>query len=108
MPLLDGYLALYGALALGHLFLQTLLGHLEHRRQLAAEREPQYGSYRPSVTVAVPVYNEDPETLRRCFDSLKAQAYDLDVIVVDDGSPNQELLLALYDEFVDDQFRVVL
>ncbi|MCA1676075.1 MAG: glycosyltransferase, partial [Actinobacteria bacterium] len=41
-------------------------------------------------------------------DSLKAQAYDLDVIVVDDGSPNQELLLALYDEFVDDQFRVVL
>ncbi len=110
MPALDRYLALYGIFALAHLALQTLLGHLEHRRQVADERDPGYGSYRPSVTVAIPVYNEDPHTLRKCFDSLKEQAYggSLDVIVVDDGSPNQDELLPIYDEYVDDRFRVVL
>ncbi len=109
VPALEEYLALYGLLALTHLVVQTVLGHLEHRRQSRTEREPEYGGYRPSVSVVVPVYNENPETLRCCLDSLTGQTYPrLDVIVVDDGSPNQEELLALYDEYAKDSFRIVL
>lgn len=64
MPAHEGYLALYGLLALSHLVIQTLLGHLEHRRQRRDERADGYGSYQPSVSVVIPVYNEDPGTLR--------------------------------------------
>ena len=42
----------------------------------------------PEITVIVPVYRVE-KYLRRCVDSLLAQAYqDLEIILVDDGSPD--------------------
>lgn len=42
----------------------------------------------PKVSVCVPVYNVE-KTLRRCVDSLYAQTFqDFEVILVDDGSPD--------------------
>ncbi len=43
---------------------------------------------KPSVTVVVPIYNVE-KYLRRCIDSLLAQDYSLlEIILVDDGSPD--------------------
>lgn len=105
----EGYLAIYGVLALSHLALQMVMAHLEHRRQQRDAAAEGHGSHAPGVTVVVPAFNEDPDTLRRCLDSLRRQDYaDLEVIVVDDGSPNQEELLPLYDELSGERFRVLL
>ncbi len=47
--------------------------------------------------------------MRRCLESLRTQAYDsMEVVVVDDGSPNQEELLPVYDAYAGSQFRVFL
>lgn len=46
---------------------------------------------RTDVAVIVPVYNEDPELLRQCFDSLLGQTYRLSgVYVTDDGSDDAQ------------------
>lgn len=61
----------------------------------------------PVISVIVPVYNAAP-WLRRCVDSILAQTYrDLEVILVDDGSP--DCSGAICDEYAgkDQRVRVV-
>ena len=99
------YLVIYGVLALGHIALQMVLGHLEHRRQ----NRRVYTSATPRVTVVVPAYNEDPTLLHACLLSIDRQDYpEIEAIVVDDGSLNVEQLLPVHDEFSKGRFRVVL
>jgi N-acetylglucosaminyltransferase len=52
----------------------------------------------PSVDVVIPCYNEDPELLEACFHSVAEQEYggELQVYVIDDGSPNRAALLPAY------------
>lgn len=65
-----------------------------------AEPEP----YWPSVDVVVPCFNEDPEVLRRCLESVLGQCYGgaLRLWVVDDGSSNRSALEHVYDKFAAD------
>jgi N-acetylglucosaminyltransferase len=65
-----------------------------------AEPEP----YWPSVDVVVPCFNEDPDVLRHCLDSILGQSYEgsLRLWVVDDGSSNRSALEAVYDRFAAD------
>jgi hyaluronan synthase/N-acetylglucosaminyltransferase len=101
------YLAIYGVIALSHLVIQTLLAHLEARRQRREAAAPAYGTHAPSVSVVIPVFNEDPATLRRCLESLRDQDYPvLDVVVVDDGSTTQEELRPVYDELIGGRLRL--
>jgi hyaluronan synthase len=103
--IIDTYLVIYGIIALGHIALQMVLGHLEYRRQ----RRRTYGASTPRVTVVVPAYNEDPALLHRCLLSIDRQDYpEIEAIVVDDGSLNVEELLPVHDEFSTGRFRVVL
>lgn len=45
------------------------------------------GEYAPTVSVIVPEYNEDPELMEQCLDSVLEQTYDVaEVFVTDDGS----------------------
>jgi hyaluronan synthase len=105
MAFINTYLVIYGALALSHIALQMILGHLEHRRQ----QRRTYSSSTPRVTVVVPAYNEDPAMLHRCLLSIDRQEYpEIEAIVVDDGSLNVEQLLPVHDEFSRGRFRVVL
>jgi cellulose synthase/poly-beta-1,6-N-acetylglucosamine synthase-like glycosyltransferase len=55
----------------------------------------------PSVDVVIPTYNEDPEILERCFDSLDRQTYqgEMRFLVVDDGSSNLDSLLPVYRRY---------
>lgn len=106
MSLLSAFLVAYGVLALSHLGIQLLFGHLEYRRQKKLPFDPRWT---PSVTVLVPVYNEDIGVLDACLGSIQRQSYPgLQVLVVDDGSANREQLLDVLEQFSDGAFRVLL
>ena len=62
---------------------------------------------KPNISVIVPIYNVEPY-LRRCVDSLLVQSYmDFELILVDDGSPDN--CGAICDEYaaVDSRVRVI-
>jgi cellulose synthase/poly-beta-1,6-N-acetylglucosamine synthase-like glycosyltransferase len=96
MIMLDLYLRVYGVLALSHIVLHAVLGHIHHLR-----RRPRTAlANLPSTTVIVPVYNEDPELLEHCLTALDEQEHPAkQVIVVDDGSPNLGVLEPVYARF---------
>jgi len=61
----------------------------------------------PTITVIVPIYNAE-KFLKRCLDSLEAQTFkDFEVILVDDGSPDNSGIIC--EEYVrqDSRFRVI-
>lgn len=56
------------------------------------KREADNFTYRPRISVIVPVYNTDHTFLRDCFDSVLAQAYDnWELCIVDDASPDESV-----------------
>ena len=56
------------------------------------------------ISIIVPVYNVEPY-LPRCIDSILAQTYnDLEIILVDDGSPDRSS--AICDEYARMDVRV--
>ncbi len=60
----------------------------------------------PKISVVVPVYNVEPY-LRRCVDSILAQTFkDFELILVDDGSPDE--CPAICDEYASKDERVVV
>ncbi len=87
------YLALVGA----YLVLQVSFAERARCRMEPALRDAPL----PSVDVVVPCYNERPETLAACLESLARQDYQgvMTVYVVDDGSPNRSALLPVYDAY---------
>ena len=106
MSLLIAFLAVYGLLALSHLGIQLLFGHVDYRRQKKAPFDP---GWTPPVTVVVPVYNENISVLGACLGSIQRQDYPgLQVLVVDDGSANREQLMEVLELFSDGAFRVLL
>lgn len=61
----------------------------------------------PEVTVVIPVYNT-AATLARCIDSVLAQSYDaMEVVIVDDGSPDGVGLICDRYAANDDRVRVI-
>jgi hyaluronan synthase/N-acetylglucosaminyltransferase len=108
MKLLSLYLVAYGALALGHLAVQVVLGHLDHRRQRRTLPPPPL-DWSPSVSLVVTVYNEDLSVLHRCLRSIDRQDYPhLEVFIVDDRSKNRADLMDVLEEFSSDRFHVIL
>lgn len=78
--LLRGVLAWYGGILLIYLGSKLLLSVLPFR-------EPRGATPDLSIGVVVTCYNEDPDTLSRCLQSLAAQTYPVSaVVVVDDAS----------------------
>lgn len=58
----------------------------------------------PEVSIIVPVYKVEPY-LRRCVDSILAQTFtDFELILVDDGSPDN--CPAICDEYAERDSRV--
>jgi hyaluronan synthase/N-acetylglucosaminyltransferase len=101
------YLLVYGSLALGHLVLQISLAVVDHRRQRAYVRPGL--DWTPSVSVIVPVYNEDISVLHDCLRSIDGVDYPrLEAIVVDDRSRNRNSLVDLLEEYAGGRIRVVL
>src|SRR5690242_18887296 len=95
------YFMCYGVLAMSHIFTQMYVGHLEHKRQKHKHFTVWHRGPFPSVSIIVPVSNEQPDILRNCLQSLVSQDYeDLEILVVDDGSKQrEELKQTVYKEF---------
>ncbi|MEE4545586.1 glycosyltransferase family 2 protein [Streptomyces sp. V4-01] len=91
-----GVCALYLLTVAAHLTCQILFAERARRRRPA----PDPG-HRPGVDVVVPCHNEDPDVLAACLASIAAQDYagDVQVHVVDDGSPNRATLDPVYARF---------
>ncbi|MCP3392138.1 chitooligosaccharide synthase NodC [Bradyrhizobium sp. CCGB12] len=74
--------------------------------------EPTYtAATLPSVDVIVPCFNEDPDTLAACLQSISTQDYsgELRVYVIDDGSANRALLEPVHTIFATDaRFSFIL
>ncbi|MCA6639914.1 glycosyltransferase family 2 protein [Streptococcus thermophilus] len=88
------FLLVYGVLAISHIVFQIILCHSDHRRQNKKSFKDFHSNYKASVSVIVPAYNEVPQILKNCIDSIVAQKIpDLEIIVVDDGSKNREELI---------------
>jgi hyaluronan synthase len=96
MIMINLYLRVYGVLALSHIVLHVVLGHVHHLKRRPRTSEANL----PSTTVIVPVYNEDPELLAQCLDALDHQDHPAkQVIVIDDGSPNLAQLEPVYARY---------
>ena len=90
----------YALLVIIHFLLQTFYAHRHHRAFLHSEARSRCVDP-PAVDVVVAAYNEDPASLRACFESLLEQNYHgtLRVYVVDDCSPNRHELAELYAQY---------
>ncbi|MGY4473493.1 chitooligosaccharide synthase NodC [Bradyrhizobium sp. USDA 3364] len=65
----------------------------------------------PSVDIIVPCFNEKPDTLAQCLDSLARQDYEgeLRVYVVDDGSANRDVVGPVHKIYANDaRFSIIL
>jgi chitooligosaccharide synthase NodC len=91
----------YALLVITHFLLQTSFAHRSHRRFVRATGTTSADEYLPSVDVVVAAYDEDPESLAACFESLVEQDYagTTEVYVVDDCSPNRSELGPIYQRF---------
>ncbi|MDF0584960.1 chitooligosaccharide synthase NodC [Bradyrhizobium yuanmingense] len=58
----------------------------------------------PTVDVIVPCFNEDPNTLADCLQSIASQDYtgQIQVYVVDDGSANRDVLAPVHQIYAND------
>ena len=99
------FLLVYGVLAISHIVFQIILCHSDHRRQNKKSFKDFHSNYQASVSVIVPAYNEVPQILKNCIDSIVAQKIpDIEIIVVDDGSKNrEELIEKVYDTYQSNQ-----
>src|SRR5574337_1434853 len=85
------FLLVYGVLAISHIVFQIILCHSDHRKQNKEAFKDFHSQYQASVSVIVPAYNEVPQILKNCIDSIVAQKIaNIEIIVVDDGSRSEE------------------
>src|SRR6185436_11790392 len=88
---------------------QQRYAHMTYRRQ----RSPAFAADHPALDVAVdilvPVYNEDPALLEACLASAVSQDHrgPVQLVVVDDGSPNRAALDAIYDRYEELGARII-
>ncbi len=94
---LPGVFATYVLMVSVYLVLQVSFAERARRRHGRASQATQM----PSVDIVVPCYNERPQTLTACLESLARQDYQgaMTVYVVDDGSPNRSTLMPIYDTY---------
>ena len=73
----------------------------------AMENFPEISSPQPLVTIIVPIYNA-AESLFRCVESICAQTYqNLEIILIDDGSTDDSLLLCRQCSYCDGRVSVL-
>ena len=106
---LQVYVYVYAVLAPLHLITQLVLGHLDFRKQRSPKFKQLHEGHLPSVTVVVPVFNEDPGVLDQCLGSIYRQEYlDLEIVVVDDGSENLVAHEQTYRQYNHGRLRVIV
>ena len=94
-------LALYAIVVMTHFLLQVTFAHRAYRAALRRQGARPPLDHAPSVDVIVTSYNEEPERLDACLQSVENQDYagELRVYVVDDCSMNRTELMPIYERF---------
>lgn len=111
MDIITIYLLFYGLLAISHILIQMVLGHIEYRKQRTPEYLEYHKGHFPTVSVVIPVYNEDKTLLDKCLNSIKLQKYEsrIEVFVIDDGSKNIKELNEIYEKYKkQDEFNIII
>jgi chitooligosaccharide synthase NodC len=103
-------LALYALVVMTHFVLQVTFAHRAYRaavRQRASRGELERF---PSVDVIVTSYNEEPDRLGACLQSIVDQDYrgEVKVYVVDDNSLNRDDVMPVYERFAERPGWVIL
>ncbi|XP_062397839.1 hyaluronan synthase 1-like [Sardina pilchardus] len=83
----------YGLLLSIHVLIQSMFAFIEHRR-MANRRKPC--SYQKTVGFTISAYQEDPEYLRECLNSVRALVYPshlIRIIMVVDGNSEDDLYM---------------
>lgn len=104
---IDRILVVYAILCLTHLGLQMVLAFAHHRRQ--GRDHALEGDFDATVSVIYPVFNESPGVLARVMEQA-TKCLDLpglEVIVVDDGSPNRYELAPIYERYQQARIQVI-
>lgn len=94
-------LTLYIFLSASHFVLQLIFAELYHRKQAKTQEFTQKDNQNKTVII-YPIYNEDPEVLKKVMNSAHEAVKDLpnvSCIFVDDGSPNLAQVLPIYTKF---------
>lgn len=103
MQILGVILSIYGVIALVYVGTQMGFAVREHLKQnrFYQKRFGTAEGYHDSVSIVVPVYNEDPKILEMTLSSMvKLYHQDpLEIIVIDDGSTNRSELNKVYQKF---------
>jgi len=88
----------YLVLVLWQSTVQAFYAYRSTRLSRAREPGPPPGGRWPSVDVLIPCYNEDPQVLAACCESIERQWYqgELSVWLIDDGSANTAELEPIY------------
>jgi hyaluronan synthase len=90
----------YTLVAVSHYLIQLFYAHRTYRRQASPGYALEYPDLPIDVDILIPSYNEEPELLEACVRSALRQDHPgrLKVIVIDDGSPNRDVLDPVYDK----------
>lgn len=105
---LEAIFATYALLCLTHLGLQVVLAHAHYLRWRDSRRQMVRGEMRP-ISVIYPIYNEAPRVLERVLQCARncLSLPGLELIFVDDGSPNRAELEPIYDRFRGERVHVL-
>ncbi len=93
--------AFYALVVMTHFALQIFFAHRGFRNAARGRDERPALGRLPAVDVVITSYNEDPDDLRACLESLVRQDYEGEtrVWVVDDCSKNRTALIPVYRAF---------
>jgi hyaluronan synthase len=94
-------LAVYAIVVMTHFLLQVTFAHRAYRAAVRAHAKGEGLGHFPTVDVIVTSYNEEPDHLEACLQSVVDQDYlgDVTVYVVDDRSLNRDELMPVYERF---------
>lgn len=94
----------YGLLLCLHLLVQSIFAYVEHRRMRTRD---EACSYTKTVGFTISAYQEDPEYLRDCLQSVKSLHYPPEllriVMVVDGNTDEDRYMMEMFKEIFADQ-----
>src|ERR1035437_7605601 len=99
--MLNGLIFTYTALILLYTSMQIFFAQKNSEKQNAFKLQNDGIESDLSVTVVIPCYNENPQLLEICLQSIRNQTISgkLNTIVIDDGSKNIKELLPVLNKY---------
>lgn len=94
----------YGLLLSLHVFVQSMFAFIEHRRMKA---RTQPCSFTKTIGFTISAYQEDPDYLQECLNSVRALKYPPEllriIMVIDGNSENDQYMMDMFKKVFADQ-----